>query len=942
MSIHQIGGPSTSDRLQNFAGDEERGREKATDKQETEVQAGEGEQKQDDVQVPVSGLPNAASAASAKKIFGTVKRPNSTAKKGNDPYNYEEKYPEDATYEETASNARVWRTYEDESRSHDANIVEESRDNVDVLLVFAGLFSAVVTTIVAQTYQSLQADYAAMSASLLFELILVQRAIANGSSVDAIAASSLSPRIAFVPTTTDVWVNGLLFTSLLLSLTTALVAVLVKQWLHHYVALPSGTPRDRSFTRQFRYAGFQKWHVQVIIGLLPVLMHLALAIFLVGLVLFLRPLRAALSWIICVATVLVYAAYVIATILPILFPQCPYRTPLCDIINVTFCRIVPRVSWDKDYFFHAWRIGFFRNMIHSLPRVRARGIKSLAMIESESVQQSATNLAVEALLWLFSVSSNPTVQSLVIQSVGGLPMASNEALFKLETNILPMRGVHRSLLNSWLQPDEKHPDCDKPVLGMELKVERLLRFSRYYPRDIIPPDINSFKLAVAIQLNGDYGLQAEERSVAWPDPATFFRDIICHSRSSELPPLCWSHLVEVAGREGAFCPLDRDDDKHTNLFPLHLCSAILCSLEASQKGLEHDFASPLVLEFKDALAYFPGKIYDGVLSMIYQFVRDPPSGQSSLPQQLRVFAAAIEFLLHRLALPESDMSHTIIHYSLTSAVKWIGGQIISSTGATTVIPALEGILTASVLQGKDLHDVESRWNDLCHSTIFAYQDLITFAPSACSLRGLQSMFDFVTINWGYEWFFSGGCDVSCSALADLLASRVPAAYAVFLGHRCLEFFGNHVFRSAVCIPVISEYVAGLSALSQGLDGTMDGAMLQQHIDHLHEPRNLFAACSILATRGVTDYHRDATRNDITALAQLRPQDAAWDECRRKLGDLIENDDGDFFSGKFIWRPLHGEFHALTATEIQVEKDNIRYVISILDAIFNGGVRDPVS
>ncbi len=268
--------------------------------------------------------------------------------------------------------------------------------------------------------------------------------------------------------------------------------------------------------------------------------------------------------------------------------------------------------------------------------------------------------------------------------------------------------------------------------------------------------------------------------------------------------------------------------------------------------------------------------------------------------------------------------------------------MISSNEATSVIPALEGILTASVLQGKDLRDIESRWNDLCHSTIFAYHDLVTFAPSACSLRGLQSMLDFVTINWGCEWFFSGGCDVACSALADLLASRVPAAYAVFLKHRCLEFFGNHVFRSAAWVPVISEYIAGLSALSQGLDGTMDAAMLQQHVDHLHEPRNLFAACSILATRGVTDYRRDVTRNDITALAQLRPQDAAWDECRRNLGDLIENGDGDFFSGKFIWRPLHGEFHAMTTAEIQVEKDNIRYVISILDALFNGRVRDPVS
>ncbi|KAK0492116.1 hypothetical protein EDD18DRAFT_1080102, partial [Armillaria luteobubalina] len=209
---------------------------------------------------------------------------------GNDTYDYEQKYPEDAPYEEASSNARVWRTYEDESRNHDANVVEESRDNVDVLLVFAGLFSAVVTTFVVQTSQSLQPNYTAMSASLLYESVLVQRAIANGSSVDSIAPSPLNPTIAFVPATTDIWVNGLWFVSLFLSLTTALVAVLVKQWLHHYVALPSGTPRDRSFTHQFRYAGFQKWRVQVIIGLLPVFMHLALAIFLVGMMIFLQPL----------------------------------------------------------------------------------------------------------------------------------------------------------------------------------------------------------------------------------------------------------------------------------------------------------------------------------------------------------------------------------------------------------------------------------------------------------------------------------------------------------------------------------------------------------------------------------------------------------------------------------------------------------------------------
>ncbi|PBK69999.1 hypothetical protein ARMSODRAFT_974505 [Armillaria solidipes] len=91
-----------------------------------------------------------------------------TAKKGNDPYNYEG----------TMLNARVRK---DESRVHDANMVDESRDNVDVLLVFS------------------------MSESLTTELVLVQRAFANGSLVDAFSPSLQSPRIAFVPATSDVW-----------------------------------------------------------------------------------------------------------------------------------------------------------------------------------------------------------------------------------------------------------------------------------------------------------------------------------------------------------------------------------------------------------------------------------------------------------------------------------------------------------------------------------------------------------------------------------------------------------------------------------------------------------------------------------------------------------------------------------------------------------------
>ncbi len=367
----------------------------------------------------------------------------------------------------------------------------------------AGLFSAVVTTFVVQTSQSLQPDYAAISASLLYESVLVQRAIANGSSVNSIAPSPLNPTIVFVPATTDVWVNGLWFSSLFLSLTTALVAVLVKQWLHHYVALPSGTPRDRSLTRQFRYAGFQKWHVQVIIGLLPVLMHLALAIFLVGLVIFLHPLRQALSWVICAGTGLVYTAYVVVTILPIIFPQCPYRTPLCDLVYVSLRRIVPRVTWyDKQTFFRFYREREFSAMLRYLPHVQARNSHSLSTIESKFVQQTSTDLAPEALHWLFSVSSNPTVQNIVMQSIGGLPMASEGKFQALQDDTEAAGTLYESLLSECLQPSDDTTFVE-PVPSMELRLERLLRV---YRRDScglysISPNTDSVKLAVAISFN---------------------------------------------------------------------------------------------------------------------------------------------------------------------------------------------------------------------------------------------------------------------------------------------------------------------------------------------------------------------------------------------------------------------------------------------------------
>ncbi|KAJ3774915.1 hypothetical protein FB446DRAFT_786532 [Lentinula raphanica] len=196
---------------------------------------------------------------------------------------YEQRFPEDPIFEETGPNARVWRTYLVESAAFDENMIGEARDGLDAMLVFAGLFSAVVTSFLVQTSQNLQLDSTDVTASLLSELVAVQRAAATGGNISAVPPSTLVLGSDFHADPVDVWINGLWLVSLTLALVIALAAVLVKQWLHHYVAIPSGPPKEKSHIRQFRFAGLEKWQVLSIIGLLPVIMHVSLGLFLIGL-----------------------------------------------------------------------------------------------------------------------------------------------------------------------------------------------------------------------------------------------------------------------------------------------------------------------------------------------------------------------------------------------------------------------------------------------------------------------------------------------------------------------------------------------------------------------------------------------------------------------------------------------------------------------------------
>ncbi|PBK83559.1 hypothetical protein ARMGADRAFT_1037917 [Armillaria gallica] len=86
------------------------------------------------IQQPVENLMAYSSQQQRKSTCGLAI--HLIMSEGNDPFNYEEKFPEDKEHEEFGPTARVWRTYLEKCAAYDIERVEGWQDGLDVLLVF--------------------------------------------------------------------------------------------------------------------------------------------------------------------------------------------------------------------------------------------------------------------------------------------------------------------------------------------------------------------------------------------------------------------------------------------------------------------------------------------------------------------------------------------------------------------------------------------------------------------------------------------------------------------------------------------------------------------------------------------------------------------------------------------------------------------------------------
>ncbi|KAK7037836.1 hypothetical protein VNI00_010797 [Paramarasmius palmivorus] len=156
---------------------------------------------------------------------------------------------------------------------YDEELAKGWRDDIDTLLVFGGLFSAVVTAFLIESYQKLEEDPADKTVILLEQLVSSQR---NASYVP-------DPIPPFQPNASTIRINCFWLLSLIFSLTSALFGLLCKQWIREFQReTPTRTPAEALALRQLRRDSFYSWKVPAILAALPILLEIALLFFFVG------------------------------------------------------------------------------------------------------------------------------------------------------------------------------------------------------------------------------------------------------------------------------------------------------------------------------------------------------------------------------------------------------------------------------------------------------------------------------------------------------------------------------------------------------------------------------------------------------------------------------------------------------------------------------------
>ncbi|KAI0026333.1 hypothetical protein K488DRAFT_92827 [Vararia minispora EC-137] len=202
-----------------------------------------------------------------------------------------------------------------------------------------GLFATTVGSFIIATYPNLQPSSSDQSAATLLvisqQLSQITQLLSSPGTAPSQPLNITSPE-AFVVTNNSIQVNVLWILSFFLSLFCALLTTLVQQWTRTYLADAQrrGSPCIRGPVHSYLRAGIERFGFNHAVDAIIALLHASVCLFAAGFLVFLLDLNDLVARTLF-ATVIVFGmVYMVMTMLPVFFPDCPFSTPLTLLFRI--------------------------------------------------------------------------------------------------------------------------------------------------------------------------------------------------------------------------------------------------------------------------------------------------------------------------------------------------------------------------------------------------------------------------------------------------------------------------------------------------------------------------------------------------------------------------------------------------------------------------------
>jgi len=197
-------------------------------------------------------------------------------------------------------------------------------------LLQTGLFSATVAAFVIEGYKQLSVDSGDQTVALLSQMSQQLVGISNGVALSPPSPlESSPPNLSAATRISTMW----LF-SMAISITCALLATLIQQWVRRYMELSylHDMPHERARVRTYLFSGMEYFRMRRAVETIPMLLHISVFLFFAGLVEFFFLFNKTVAWFFVGWVGLFASAYTAMTVIPNVFLECPYRTPFSGVV----------------------------------------------------------------------------------------------------------------------------------------------------------------------------------------------------------------------------------------------------------------------------------------------------------------------------------------------------------------------------------------------------------------------------------------------------------------------------------------------------------------------------------------------------------------------------------------------------------------------------------